>query len=158
MLPISVNTSSLCFPVNVVVLVLLAVAFLIIVQRNLLNLSDFLHKEHPGVFIMVLPITKVVLLKSHYTCPVLLGNGILAAVCKTQYVFIQMRSWLFPLNQSCLKTPDQWLRGKERRSLSSLLLLRTDLVLWSLPWTVSTTTVTPTSSSLLWPWMTQWTT
>lgn len=33
--------------VNVVILVLLAVAFLIIVQRNLLNLSDFLHKENP---------------------------------------------------------------------------------------------------------------
>uniref|UniRef100_A0A3Q3VNR1 Glycosyltransferase 8 domain-containing protein 1 n=1 Tax=Mola mola TaxID=94237 RepID=A0A3Q3VNR1_MOLML len=54
MLPILVNTcSSLCLPVNVVILVLLAVAFLIIVQRNLLNLSDFLHKENPGVFIMV---------------------------------------------------------------------------------------------------------
>lgn len=33
--------------VNVVILVLLAVAFLIIIQRNLLNLSDFLHKEKP---------------------------------------------------------------------------------------------------------------
>ncbi|XP_047203881.1 glycosyltransferase 8 domain-containing protein 1 [Girardinichthys multiradiatus] len=33
--------------VNVVILILLAVAFLIIVQRNLLNLSDFLHKENP---------------------------------------------------------------------------------------------------------------
>ncbi|XP_072308864.1 glycosyltransferase 8 domain-containing protein 1 [Eucyclogobius newberryi] len=33
--------------VNLVILVLLAVAFLIIVQRNLLNLSDFLHKENP---------------------------------------------------------------------------------------------------------------
>ncbi|XP_026206026.1 glycosyltransferase 8 domain-containing protein 1 [Anabas testudineus] len=33
--------------VNVVILVLLAVAFLIIVQRNLLNFSDFLHSEHP---------------------------------------------------------------------------------------------------------------
>ncbi|XP_019942612.1 glycosyltransferase 8 domain-containing protein 1 [Paralichthys olivaceus] len=33
--------------VNVVILLLLAVAFLIIVQRNLLNLSDFLHKENP---------------------------------------------------------------------------------------------------------------
>lgn len=32
--------------VNLVILVLLAVAFLIIVQRNLLNLSDFLHKEN----------------------------------------------------------------------------------------------------------------
>ncbi|KAM9859744.1 glycosyltransferase 8 domain-containing protein 1 [Aulostomus maculatus] len=32
--------------VNVVILVLLAVAFLIIVQRNLLNLSDFLHQEN----------------------------------------------------------------------------------------------------------------
>lgn len=92
MLPILVNTcSSLCLPVNVVILVLLAVAFLIIVQRNLLNLSDFLHKENPGVFIMVLTITSAVLLKSHQTNPVLLGNGILAAVCKTQYVFIQMR-------------------------------------------------------------------
>ncbi|XP_051932209.1 glycosyltransferase 8 domain-containing protein 1 [Hippocampus zosterae] len=33
--------------VNVVILVLLAVAFLIIIQRNLLSLSDFLHKEIP---------------------------------------------------------------------------------------------------------------
>lgn len=33
--------------VNLVILVLLAVAFLIVVQRNLLNLSDFLHKENP---------------------------------------------------------------------------------------------------------------
>ncbi|XP_069013345.1 glycosyltransferase 8 domain-containing protein 1 [Embiotoca jacksoni] len=32
--------------VNVVILLLLVVAFLIIVQRNLLNLSDFLHKEN----------------------------------------------------------------------------------------------------------------
>ncbi|XP_015258935.1 PREDICTED: glycosyltransferase 8 domain-containing protein 1 [Cyprinodon variegatus] len=32
--------------VNVVILILLAVAFLIIVQRNLLKLSDFLHKEN----------------------------------------------------------------------------------------------------------------
>lgn len=38
------------FPVNVLILVLLAVAFLIIVQRNLLNLSDFLHREKPGMF------------------------------------------------------------------------------------------------------------
>uniref|UniRef100_A0A3B5B0Z4 Glycosyltransferase 8 domain-containing protein 1 n=1 Tax=Stegastes partitus TaxID=144197 RepID=A0A3B5B0Z4_9TELE len=37
----------LCLSVNLVILVLLAVAFLIIVQRNLLNLSDFLHKENP---------------------------------------------------------------------------------------------------------------
>lgn len=41
--------------VNVVILVLLAVAFLIIVQRNLLNLSDFLRREHqdavPGVIL-----------------------------------------------------------------------------------------------------------
>ncbi|KAM7006891.1 glycosyltransferase 8 domain-containing protein 1 [Tautogolabrus adspersus] len=40
--------------VNVAILVLLAVAFLIIVQRNLLNLSDFLHKEHPDAG-MILP-------------------------------------------------------------------------------------------------------
>ncbi|KAM4588790.1 glycosyltransferase 8 domain-containing protein 1 [Odontesthes bonariensis] len=33
--------------VNVVILLLLVVAFLIIVQRNLLNLSDFLHQENP---------------------------------------------------------------------------------------------------------------
>ncbi|XP_054473162.1 glycosyltransferase 8 domain-containing protein 1 [Anoplopoma fimbria] len=33
--------------INVVILLLLAVAFLIIVQRNLLNLSDILHKETP---------------------------------------------------------------------------------------------------------------
>ncbi|XP_061778636.1 glycosyltransferase 8 domain-containing protein 1 [Nerophis ophidion] len=39
--------------VNVVILVLLAVAFLIIIQRNLLNLSDFLHKEirHTGAIL-----------------------------------------------------------------------------------------------------------
>lgn len=40
--------------VNVIILLLLAVAFLIIVQRNLLNLSDILHKESPDVG-MVLP-------------------------------------------------------------------------------------------------------
>ncbi|XP_074486622.1 glycosyltransferase 8 domain-containing protein 1 [Sebastes fasciatus] len=40
--------------VNVVILLLLAVAFLIIVQRNLLNLSDILHKENPDAG-MVLP-------------------------------------------------------------------------------------------------------
>ncbi|CAL8340174.1 unnamed protein product [Lota lota] len=33
--------------VNVVILVLLAVAFLIVIQRNLLNLNDFLKKETP---------------------------------------------------------------------------------------------------------------
>ncbi|XP_077429370.1 glycosyltransferase 8 domain-containing protein 1 [Vanacampus margaritifer] len=39
--------------VNVVILVLLAVAFLIIIQRNLLSLSDFLHKEitHTGAIL-----------------------------------------------------------------------------------------------------------
>ncbi|XP_061840890.1 glycosyltransferase 8 domain-containing protein 1 isoform X2 [Nerophis lumbriciformis] len=39
--------------VNVVILVLLVVAFLIIIQRNLLNLSDFLHKEitHTGAIL-----------------------------------------------------------------------------------------------------------
>lgn len=41
---------SLCLTVNVVILVLLAVAFLIIVERNLLNLSDFLYKESRGMF------------------------------------------------------------------------------------------------------------
>ncbi|XP_010755043.3 glycosyltransferase 8 domain-containing protein 1 [Larimichthys crocea] len=40
--------------VNVLILVLLAVAFLIIVQRNLLNLSEFLHKEVPDAG-MILP-------------------------------------------------------------------------------------------------------
>ncbi|TDH14144.1 hypothetical protein EPR50_G00041730 [Perca flavescens] len=40
--------------VNVVILLLLAVAFLIIVQRNLLNLSDILHKENPDAG-MILP-------------------------------------------------------------------------------------------------------
>ncbi|XP_028302739.1 glycosyltransferase 8 domain-containing protein 1 [Gouania willdenowi] len=35
--------------VNVIILVLLAVAFLIIVQRNLLNLNDLLHKDNPDV-------------------------------------------------------------------------------------------------------------
>ncbi|KAI3369466.1 hypothetical protein L3Q82_007683 [Scortum barcoo] len=39
--------------VNVVILVLLAVAFLIIVQRNLLNLSDFLHKENPDPMLIL---------------------------------------------------------------------------------------------------------
>lgn len=42
----------LCLSVNVIILVLLAVAFLIIVQRNLLNLSDFLHTEKPGMVII----------------------------------------------------------------------------------------------------------
>ncbi|XP_057702534.1 glycosyltransferase 8 domain-containing protein 1 isoform X2 [Corythoichthys intestinalis] len=39
--------------VNVVILVLLAVAFLIIIQRNLVSLSDFLHKEitHTGAIL-----------------------------------------------------------------------------------------------------------
>ncbi|KAF1391438.1 hypothetical protein PFLUV_G00042120 [Perca fluviatilis] len=40
--------------VNVVILLLLAVAFLIIVQRNLLNLSDILYKENPDAG-MILP-------------------------------------------------------------------------------------------------------
>ncbi|XP_059185218.1 glycosyltransferase 8 domain-containing protein 1 [Centropristis striata] len=40
--------------VNVIILLLLAVAFLIIVQRNLLNLSDILHKENPDAG-MILP-------------------------------------------------------------------------------------------------------
>uniref|UniRef100_A0A1A7XF59 Glycosyltransferase 8 domain-containing protein 1 n=1 Tax=Iconisemion striatum TaxID=60296 RepID=A0A1A7XF59_9TELE len=40
--------------VNVVILILLAVAFLIIVQRNLLSLSDFLHKENADAR-MILP-------------------------------------------------------------------------------------------------------
>ncbi|XP_008318505.1 glycosyltransferase 8 domain-containing protein 1 [Cynoglossus semilaevis] len=40
--------------VNVIILVLLAIAFLIIIQRNLLNLSDFLHKENPDAG-MILP-------------------------------------------------------------------------------------------------------
>ncbi|XP_034725292.1 glycosyltransferase 8 domain-containing protein 1 isoform X1 [Etheostoma cragini] len=40
--------------VNVVILLLLGVAFLIIVQRNLLNLSDILHKENPDAG-MILP-------------------------------------------------------------------------------------------------------
>ncbi|KAF3856076.1 hypothetical protein F7725_016799 [Dissostichus mawsoni] len=40
--------------VNLIILVLLAVAFLIIVERNLLNLSDILHLENPDAG-MVLP-------------------------------------------------------------------------------------------------------
>lgn len=39
--------------VNLVILVLLAVAFLIIVQRNLLNLSDFLHRENPDAGVVL---------------------------------------------------------------------------------------------------------
>lgn len=39
--------------VNLVILVLLAVAFLIIVQRNLLKLSDFLHKENPDAGVVL---------------------------------------------------------------------------------------------------------
>ncbi|KAK2862326.1 hypothetical protein Q5P01_001859 [Channa striata] len=39
--------------VNVIILVLLAVAFLIIVQRNLLNFSDFFHKEHPDTGVVL---------------------------------------------------------------------------------------------------------
>lgn len=39
--------------VNVVILILLAVAFLIIVERNLLNLSDFLHKENPDAGVIL---------------------------------------------------------------------------------------------------------
>ncbi|KAI9521058.1 Glycosyltransferase 8 domain-containing protein 1 [Dissostichus eleginoides] len=40
--------------VNLIILVLLAVAFLIIVERNLLNLSDILHLENPDAG-MILP-------------------------------------------------------------------------------------------------------
>lgn len=43
----------LCLSVNVIILVLLAVAFLIIVERNLLNLGDLLYKESPGMFPVV---------------------------------------------------------------------------------------------------------
>ncbi|KAJ0023748.1 hypothetical protein NQD34_003647 [Periophthalmus magnuspinnatus] len=39
--------------VNLVILVLLAVAFLIIVQRNLLSLSDILHKENPDAGVVL---------------------------------------------------------------------------------------------------------
>ncbi|XP_047439500.1 glycosyltransferase 8 domain-containing protein 1 [Mugil cephalus] len=39
--------------VNLIILVLLAVAFLIIVQRNILNLSDFLHKENPDAGVIL---------------------------------------------------------------------------------------------------------
>lgn len=39
--------------VNVIILVLLAVAFLIIVQRNLLNIGDFLHKETPDARVIL---------------------------------------------------------------------------------------------------------
>ncbi|XP_028262979.1 glycosyltransferase 8 domain-containing protein 1 [Parambassis ranga] len=39
--------------VNLIILVLLAVAFLIIVERNLLNLSDFLHTEHPDAEVIL---------------------------------------------------------------------------------------------------------
>ncbi|XP_026161722.1 glycosyltransferase 8 domain-containing protein 1 [Mastacembelus armatus] len=39
--------------VNVIILVLLAVAFLIIVQRNLLKFSDFLHKENPDAGVVL---------------------------------------------------------------------------------------------------------
>lgn len=52
-LPRSSPIFSLCLSVNVVILVLLAVAFLIIVERNLLNLSDFLYKENPGMFTII---------------------------------------------------------------------------------------------------------
>lgn len=40
--------SSSLFAVNVVILVLLVIAFLIVLQRNLLNLNDFLRHEGPG--------------------------------------------------------------------------------------------------------------
>ncbi|TWW61626.1 glycosyltransferase 8 domain-containing protein 1 isoform X1 [Takifugu flavidus] len=39
--------------VNLIILVLLAVAFLIIVERNLLNLSEFLYKESPDADIVL---------------------------------------------------------------------------------------------------------
>uniref|UniRef100_A0A672LPT8 Glycosyltransferase 8 domain containing 1 n=1 Tax=Sinocyclocheilus grahami TaxID=75366 RepID=A0A672LPT8_SINGR len=44
------------FPVNVVILVLLVIAFLIVLHRNLLNLNDFLKQENPDTAPgMVLP-------------------------------------------------------------------------------------------------------
>lgn len=49
MLPVA-HLLCVCLSVNLIILVLLAVAFLIIVERNLLNLSDFLYKESPGMF------------------------------------------------------------------------------------------------------------
>lgn len=52
-LPRSSPICSLCLSVNVVILVLLAVAFLIIVERNLLNLSELLYKESPGMFTII---------------------------------------------------------------------------------------------------------
>ncbi|KAK5872740.1 hypothetical protein PBY51_013413 [Eleginops maclovinus] len=39
--------------VNVIILLLLAVAFLIVVERNLLNLSDILHLENPDAGIVL---------------------------------------------------------------------------------------------------------
>lgn len=50
LLPRSSAICSLCLSVNVVILVLLAVAFLIIVERNLFNLRNLLYKESPGTF------------------------------------------------------------------------------------------------------------
>lgn len=64
--------------VNVVILVLLAVAFLIIIQRNLLNLSDFLHKEHPDAGVVLpfeselSPVLKVELTRKGEEIPVLI--------------------------------------------------------------------------------------
>uniref|UniRef100_A0A674MH67 Glycosyltransferase 8 domain-containing protein 1 n=2 Tax=Takifugu rubripes TaxID=31033 RepID=A0A674MH67_TAKRU len=48
-----VHLLCVCLSVNLIILVLLAVAFLIIVERNLLNLSEFLYKESPDADIVL---------------------------------------------------------------------------------------------------------
>lgn len=85
-LPRSSPIFSLCLSVNVVILVLLAVAFLIIVERNLLNLSEFFYKERPGMFTVM----ECIALKWD------LGNSFANPVFS-----IQMQMLFSPLSRSC---------------------------------------------------------
>lgn len=113
-LPRSSPICSLCLSVNVVILVLLAVAFLIIVERNLLNLSDFLYKEGRGMFTII----KCIDVKLDF------GNSFAIILFS-----IQMQMLFSPLNRSCPQIWGYRWWGKERRSLSSSLLLKRGLEL-----------------------------
>lgn len=55
-----------CYLVNVVILVLLAVAILLVVERNLLNLGDLLHRENQGRPIFVYYCTNRIIRLVHY--------------------------------------------------------------------------------------------
>lgn len=117
-------TYNLSFPVNVVILVLLAIAFLIILHRNLLNLNDFLKQENSGMKMLML-----VKLKSfwhpHWSLPLCLQQT-------------RCPGWSCPLRlTSCrvIRSSEQ-----ETRSQCSSPLQRRDWELLSPPWTASTAT------------------